>query len=153
MVHDAEQLRRSNWLFLNGLISPITSIVVWKRIGFVRCCLYNGPKPKEITNLHVFCVIYEFCNESKKVEGGGPFTTNFPSILIHRGMTEKTCEQFCQIAKRLSKSLFRRLFRFCKISISFLPITTLAIQNLVLWTMSTFFSHERVSYETQQGLL
>ena len=97
----------------------------------VQCCLYNGPKPKEITNLHVFCVIYEFCNESKKVEGGGPFTTNFPSILIHRGMTEKTCEQFCQIAKRLSKSLFRRLFRFCKISISFLPITTLAIQNLV----------------------
>ena len=108
----------------------------------------------EITNLHVFCVIYEFCNESKKVEGGGPFTTNFPSILIHRGMTEKTCEQFCQIAKRLSKSLFRRLFRFYKISISFFPITTLAIQNLVLlWTMSTFFltkgsvmKHSRVSF-------
>ena len=108
----------------------------------------------EITNLHVFCVIYEFCNESKKVEGGGPFTTNFPSILIHRGMTEKTCEQFCQIAKRLSKRLFRRLFRFWKISISFFPITTLAIQNLVLlWTMSTFFltkgsvmKHSRVSF-------
>ena len=61
----------------------------------------------EITNLHVFCVIYEACNESKKVVVWAPtFTTNFPSILIHRGWRENVWTILSDCKKVIHKGIF-----------------------------------------------